>query len=450
MWNPLATRAGRLTTFFLLYVSEGIPLGFAATTVVAALRQENVDAAWISMFVGLIYLPWSWKWVIAPVVDCVSIRRFGHFRPWIIVAQLCMALSLCAGAAIDPVINQTQLIVLILVVNAFGAIQDVAIDGLACNILTEDERGTANGLMFAGAYAGQAVGGSLMLALLAVMPLSALFLIVPAIIVLITVSIALPLREPPRRTELDADGAVVETAWTQIIRYPRRAFRAFASSRNARLAVLFAALPCGGYALSLALQTNLSVEFGLTTGEIAKLSLASTILSGLMCALGGWASDRLGRRLTLGTCVVLLCIPGAILALAMKQAGWIMPVEIDPDNPVRAATSLLIVFVTLSLIFAAINGFMYGIRTALFMDVCSPAVAATQFTAYMAILNLVIAYTATWHGLALKEWGYPTTLALDSMAGILCLLPLILMRTEHRPNTGHPAPGEAVEPSTVR
>jgi hypothetical protein len=29
--DPLATRSGRLTAFFILYVTEGIPLGFTAT-----------------------------------------------------------------------------------------------------------------------------------------------------------------------------------------------------------------------------------------------------------------------------------------------------------------------------------------------------------------------------------------------------------------------------------
>ena len=205
----------------------------------------------------------------------------------------------------------------------------------------------------------------------------------------------------------------------------------------------------GGYALSLALQTNLSVEFGLTTNEIAQLSLATPILSGVCCAIGGWASDRLGRRLTLGVSVVLLSIPGAALAVAMFNAGWIHPVEIDPDDPIRAVSWLLTTFVVLCLVYAAVGGFMYGIRTALFMDVCSPAVAATQFTAYMAILNLVISYTAAWHGLALKAWGYPITLALDSAAGLLCLAPLLLMRFDRTPADADPPVGESVEPATI-
>ena len=50
--------------------------------------------------------------------------------------------------------------VILLVHNTFGAMQDVAIDALACSTLQEHERGTANGMMFAGASIGQLIGGS--------------------------------------------------------------------------------------------------------------------------------------------------------------------------------------------------------------------------------------------------------------------------------------------------
>jgi PAT family beta-lactamase induction signal transducer AmpG len=71
-----------------------------------------------------------------------------------------MVLSLMAAL---PVHFSTQLhlfTILILIHNAFAATQDVAIDALAVNVLKEDERGLANGLMFAGAYLGQTIGGS--------------------------------------------------------------------------------------------------------------------------------------------------------------------------------------------------------------------------------------------------------------------------------------------------
>ena len=45
--------------------------------------------------------------------------------------------------------------------------QDVAVDGLAIDLLDERERGRANGLMYASKYGGGAIGGAGMSAVLA-------------------------------------------------------------------------------------------------------------------------------------------------------------------------------------------------------------------------------------------------------------------------------------------
>ena len=91
---------------------------------------------------------------------------------------------------------------------------------------------------------------------------------------------------------------------------------------------------------------------------------------------------------------------------------------------------------------------MYGARTALYMDVSNPAVAATQFTAYMAMLNVVIAYSAAWQGHAVEQWGYPITLTVDAAAGMICLalLPFVRKRPTDAPETVQgPSVGGAIE-----
>jgi PAT family beta-lactamase induction signal transducer AmpG len=80
-----------------------------------------------------------------------------------------------------------------------------------------------------------------------------------------------------------------------------------------------------------------------------------------------------------------------------------------------------------TLTYSVAQGLMYGTRSAIFMDVTNPAVAATQFTAYMAMMNLAISYSATWQGIAIEALGYPKTLLIDAILGLVCLavLPFI-------------------------
>src|SRR5215207_3150644 len=150
MFDWLGSRRGRLAAFFLLYVTEGIPLGYTATFVATLMRREGVSPAVIGAFVASLYLPWSFKWVAGPFVDLVKSRRLGPRRVWIVGTQALMSLSLllCGGVEVTDVVLFTWVVV---ASNIFGAIQDVAIDALAVDTLHASERGLANGLMFAGA-----------------------------------------------------------------------------------------------------------------------------------------------------------------------------------------------------------------------------------------------------------------------------------------------------------
>jgi hypothetical protein len=131
--------------------------------------------------------------------------------------------------------------------------------------------------------------------------------------------------------------------------------------------------------------------------------------------------------------VFLTAVPTLYLAWTMSQAQWIMPVDLKAANRPQPSTALLTAFWIASLSFSVFQGLYYGVRTALFMDVTTKAVAATQFTAYMAMSNLVISYTAWWQGWAITRWGYPVTLAVDAAVGMIVIAVLPLMKPRAAP-----------------
>jgi PAT family beta-lactamase induction signal transducer AmpG len=423
----LATKKGRLATFFLLYVTEGIPLGFTATAIAAQMRRGGLGPEAIGLFVGSLYLPWAFKWAVGPFVDTFSSERFGRRRTWIFLMQVGMMATLLAAMSVDFVGQLSLFTAIIFLHNAFAATMDVAIDALAVSVLPEDERGSANGFMFAGASIGQTIGGSGVLFLLAVMPFTSTYLFVIATILAITLFVVLPLREKAR-TQLDEGARAVRNVGRELVDFVVNAWRAFTGSRAALVGVLYAVLPAGAYALSLALQSNLAVELGLDDNEVAQLNLYTTLIFAPSCILGGWLSDRFGRRSTLAIFVFLTVVPTLWLAWTMWQAGWIMPVDMKMANRPQPSTVLIVTFWVACIVYNVFQGLYYGIRSALFMDITTPAVAATQFTAYMALMNLCISYTATWQGYVVERIGYPQTLVLDSVLGLIGLVLLPLMR----------------------
>jgi PAT family beta-lactamase induction signal transducer AmpG len=423
----LATRRRRLLAFFLLYMAEGIPNGFTGTAVATQMRRQGLDPAVIGAFIGALYLPWAFKWTVGPVVDVISSDRWGRRRTWIVATQSLMVLTLLCAAPVDFAGNLGLFTAVLLALNVFSATQDVAIDALACNVLTAQERGLANGLMFGGAYLGGAVGGAGVLFLTPYVGFRTTFFFVAAVIALITLVVAVPMRETPGPPRLAAAGSRLAAVGRDISAFARDALRAFLGTRAALLAVGVAMLPIGAYALGLALQSNLAVELGLDDTRIGWLSLWSTILSSAFCVLGGWLSDKLGRRRMLSLFVLGMCVCTAVLAAGMHRHGWIMPVDPSlPDRPLPSV-GLVELFWIVVLVYSAFNGLMYGTSTALFMDVTTPRVAATQFTAYMAMGNLAISYSANWQGHAAERWGYPTTLGMDAVLGLACLLFLPFM-----------------------
>lgn len=424
--NLLATRLGRLTAFFFLYVTEGIPLGFAATAVATQLRRQDVGPAEIGAFVGSFYLPWAFKWAFGPFIDVFASERLGRRRGWILGTQLMMIITLLACMGLTLPAQLGALTAVLLVHNSFGAMQDVAIDALAVSTLHEDERGLANGVMFAGAAIGTAVGGSGVLFMMPAFGLKGGFLFVAACIALVTLFIVLPLNEV-RTPMAQRRVAGLAAATQEMKQFSMEAFRSFLGTRGAFAGLFFALMPAGAMSLGLALQSNLAVELGMNDNSVAWLNLWTNVVSAAFMVIGGWVSDRLGRRKTLFGYLALMSLPVLYMMGALVDHQWTMPAGAGDAVKRVAPAALVTALWVATLTYAVAQGLMYGTRSAIFMDVTNPAVAATQFTAYMAMMNLAIAYSATWQGIAIEALGYPKTLLIDAIAGLLCLavLPFI-------------------------
>jgi PAT family beta-lactamase induction signal transducer AmpG len=425
--NLLATRLGRLTAFFFLYVTEGIPLGFAATAVATQLRRQDVGPAEIGAFVGSFYLPWAFKWAFGPFIDVFTSERLGRRRGWILGTQIMLIVTLLACTGLNLPAQLGVLTGVLLIHNSFGAMQDVAIDALAVSTLHEDERGLANGVMFAGAALGSAVGGSGVLFMMPLIGLHGGFVFVAGCIALVTVFIVLPLQEPatPAAERRDAGLAA---AGREMRRFSVEAFQSFVGTRGAFAGLFFALLPAGAMSMGLALQSNLAVEVGMSDDAVAWLGLWSQIISAGCMVLGGFLSDRYGRRRTLFVYLALMSLPVLYMMGVLIEHQWIFPSGAG-GTPKRIAAPALVTAVWLAtLLYAVAQGLMYGTRSAIFMDVTNPAVAATQFTAYMAMMNLAIAYSATWQGIAIEALGYPKTLLIDAVTGLFCLAVLPFIR----------------------
>jgi PAT family beta-lactamase induction signal transducer AmpG len=68
------------------------------------------------------------------------------------------------------------------------------------------------------------------------------------------------------------------------------------------------------------------------------------------------------------------------------------------------------------------------VRNAIFMGMTNPAVAATQFTAFMGMANLAISIANYWQGAVAERFDYAAALYLDSLLGILVIALIPFLR----------------------
>ncbi|MCJ7590185.1 MAG: MFS transporter [Woeseiaceae bacterium] len=417
-----ASRNGRLSAFGILYISEGVPYGFSSTAMVAFMRMEGVTLEQIGLFVAALFLPWSFKWAWAPLIDIVKLRRYGGRKAWIVTCTMMMIITLIVTAIIDFSAQFNLLLWMIVLNNFFCATQDVAIDSLAVSVLRKDERASGNGFMFGGQYLGIALGGGGAIFISSLWGFEASLLYVSAML-LASMTFCLMYIEDPEATLAEAPRRV--GALEHFLGVTRQFGKdlysgVMESGAGPKLGLLFAILPKGAMALAYGLLATLQVDYGLSEAQISQVAISNSAFAGIGCVLGGLLGDKLGVKKVVAFFFSLGAVPTLFLAIQISTVG----LSAIPIAHFYAAIML----------HGLIYGLAYGVQASIFMGLTNPAVAATQFTAYMALSNLSIVIANYWQGQVAGRINYSAALYIDCALIILAvsLLPFLTDREEKK------------------
>jgi MFS family permease len=110
-------------------------------------------------------LPWMLKALWAPLVDRYGSERFGRRKTWIVPMLVLLALCCVVTAFFPPAREISVLLGLVLFMNLFAATQDIAVDGLAVDLLKGQELGLANVAQVVGYKAGMLLASALLVPL---------------------------------------------------------------------------------------------------------------------------------------------------------------------------------------------------------------------------------------------------------------------------------------------
>jgi MFS transporter, PAT family, beta-lactamase induction signal transducer AmpG len=159
-------RDRNLAVILILGFASGLPLALTGGTLQAWLTVEGVDLATIGLLT-LVGIPYTWKFVWAPLLDRYVPPFLGRRRGWLAITQLALAAGIAAMAFCSPRADVALLAALAVFVAFVSASQDVVYDAYRTDIAKPEQRGLAAAMTVVGYRTAMLTSGALALVLVA-------------------------------------------------------------------------------------------------------------------------------------------------------------------------------------------------------------------------------------------------------------------------------------------
>lgn len=289
--------------------SSGLPLYVLVTLVPAWLRTEGIDLSTIGLL-SLVTLPYTLKFVWAPLLDRYRPPFLGRRRGWTLITQVLLFFCIGMLGAFEPTMSIENVAILMFLISVFSATQDVALDAYRREMLSDDELGIGNSFFINMYRLSGFVSGSLALILSDYIPWSQVYWIVAAFM-FVGLATTFAVAET-------ADDSAAPRSLRDAVIEPFVEFFSRDGLRSALLILAFIVCYKLGDSMATALQTPFFIDLDFSRTEIGLIVKAATTWSSIAgTALGGIVMLKvsINRALWLFGFVQILTIFGfAVLA----------------------------------------------------------------------------------------------------------------------------------------
>jgi PAT family beta-lactamase induction signal transducer AmpG len=390
-------RSPRLFWVLLLGFSSGIPLALTGTTLQAWMATDKIDLTVIGVF-SLVGLPYTVKYLWAPVMDRFIPPFLGRRRGWMLVTQLGLVFAISAMAFSDPAGATTLFAVLAFLVAFVSASQDVVVDAYRTEVLEPVELGPGAGVHILGYRIAMLTSGALALILADRLPWKTVYLLMAgSMLVGVVASIFSPEPQLEERPPASLKEAVAQP------------FVEFLSRPGALGILLFVILYKLDVVMATALTTPFMLELGFTMTDIGAVTkgfgMGATIVGTLA---GGAVVARAGMKASLWLFGILQSV-STLAFLALARLGHHYPMMV-------AAIGLE----------NLCSGMGTAAYVAFLMSLCNKRFTATQYallTSLMAITRVIVGAPT---GYLAKTFGWELYFLVSMLSAVPGLLLLLL------------------------
>jgi PAT family beta-lactamase induction signal transducer AmpG len=144
--------------------SSGLPLLLTGSTFKFWMREEGLDLTTIGFF-GLVGLPYTLKFLWAPLMDRIIPSFGGRRRGWMLITQVVLMIALGFMAFAQPSVHLPAIAGLCLLIAFASASQDIVLDAYRREYLNDEELGIGSSVFVNGYRIGLLASGALALVL---------------------------------------------------------------------------------------------------------------------------------------------------------------------------------------------------------------------------------------------------------------------------------------------
>jgi PAT family beta-lactamase induction signal transducer AmpG len=382
--------------------ASGLPLALTSGTLQAWLTTTGLDIRTIGVL-SLVGLPYTVKFLWAPLMDRYALPWLGRRRGWMLVTQI----GLLAAIALMPAVSTGgwvgALALCALVVAFLSASQDIAFDAYRADVLKPAERGMGAGLSILGYRLAMLVSGAMALILADAFGWEWTYLGMAGLMAVGLIA-TVSCKEPPPPEASPGGGG------SNIVVAPLRTFLARKDAVSMLFLVVLYKL---GDAFAGALTTAFlirGVGFSLTdVGVVNKgLGLAALLVGALW---GGALLARIGLyRALLGF--------GVLQAVTNLGFAWLALLGHD-----YAAMATVVALENLS------GGMGTAAFVALLMALCDRRYTATQYALLSALASIGRVVASPASGFAVEALGWAAFFVLTFLSALPGLW--LMMRLRH-------------------
>ena len=361
----------RFSLFAILYLTQGVILGYFASLNALYLLERGLDMGQIGIFASIALIPFVIKILFGMLSDRYNFFGLGHRKPYIVIGLLVQFVCLLFVARVDPGLHYWGFVALAFFLQLGMAFYDTCTDGLALDITPLSEKGTLQGFMVGGRAVGVIVAASsagfiaekfgwpmvfYFLAVLTLLPFTMLFFVKETV------------RQPGERFN-----------WAAFSAFKNKQVLAAAGAGL----VVFLVIVGANQIINPAFSARMDISLG-TAGLITTVWGIGVTLGAIA---GGLIMDKAGD----------------------KKALWISILTVVPTLVLIAfAPNIPLAFITASL-FGVAYGISQAVYFALAMKYTKPAIAPWMYSILIAVNNVGQGIGLAVSGLLAKKAGFPVT-----------------------------------------